>query len=260
MIHNILLIAENGSPILTVNFKEKPLDSGLLAGFFTAIQYFSSELGDELQSIILKGQKITYYKNIQPVFFLVIICDLSDPDDIIKRISRKIVEDFLKAHKEDLENWDTLVSKYAQFETTIRKIVDEYYVETAMTEEDLALIDVSKEILKLKHTIAVIVFERENVLTRTVKETIDDFELLAFAYSQYAKNTAIQAMLTLSQIATLAKIGKLRKVVLESTRFKFLIFPRPSYNLGILTSKDAPLMEYESIVKRVFRRVKSKMR
>lgn len=127
MIQGIYIIeASSGICLLSRNYGNVELDEGLVGGFLTALQQFSSELASKkgqpefLREVEMKGYKIVYER--QEDTMIVASVDRNDNEQVLRDTLNKMINAFHRRFGSYLKNWHGDLKPFKEFLPEIDKL------------------------------------------------------------------------------------------------------------------------------------------
>ncbi|MBD3351804.1 MAG: hypothetical protein GF364_09995 [Candidatus Lokiarchaeota archaeon] len=120
-VKEVWIMAENG-PEMYNYAPETEVDTDLLGGFMTAMQAFSMELQHEsLNSLVIGRDRYDIVNEEDKKFFILGRSSIKTPDDVSKRILRKVSQLFYETYKTHLDNYNGDVTPFRNFTEIINK-------------------------------------------------------------------------------------------------------------------------------------------
>nr|MDO8089696.1 hypothetical protein [Candidatus Sigynarchaeota archaeon] len=120
MIHGIYIIeASSGMCLVSREYGEIELDEGLISGFLTALQQFSSELASHrgqpaiLREVEMRNYTIVYERAEE--IMVVASVDRRDDERVLRDALRKIIDSFLQRFGSYLKSWRGNIKPFKEF-------------------------------------------------------------------------------------------------------------------------------------------------
>ncbi|MGQ9721940.1 MAG: hypothetical protein ACUVXA_11530 [Candidatus Jordarchaeum sp.] len=127
MIHGIYIIeACSGVCLISRKYGDVELDEGLISGFLTALQQFSSELASQkgqpaiLREVEMKNYAIVYERTED--IMVVASVDKRDNEKVLRNALNKIIEMFLQRYDYYLKSWRGDIKPFREFLPEIDKL------------------------------------------------------------------------------------------------------------------------------------------
>lgn len=124
MLHSVYVYEQDGNCIFAKNFSEEEIDKDLVTGFFSALQMFSSEFGEQLEYI--QTDKRTFvYERAADLIFVACMPNNADLRAVRARLSNLKSLVLQRIHKER-QMWGeaTQIGNGAIHDSLINKIMD----------------------------------------------------------------------------------------------------------------------------------------
>lgn len=127
LIHDIYVIeASSGVCLICRNYGDVELDEGLVGGFLTALQQFSSKLSSQegqptiLREVEMKGYTIVYER--QESVMVAASADRSDDEKVLRDTLSRMISGFNQRFGSNLKNWRGETNPFKEFSPEIDKI------------------------------------------------------------------------------------------------------------------------------------------
>ncbi|MEX2723493.1 MAG: hypothetical protein Q6366_011230 [Candidatus Freyarchaeota archaeon] len=154
MIHGIYIIeACSGICLVSRKYGDVEIDDGLISGFLTALQQFSSELSirkDQpaiLREVEMKSYNIIYEKRGETT--IVACVDRGDSEKVLRETLVKIADNFLERFSNYLKNWRGDTKPFKEFLPLIDKLTLDGKIAELAVPKPLLKKKIPKSVIKM---------------------------------------------------------------------------------------------------------------